>query len=186
MDQGFSASPHLSFAETQAFVDSWNQTMNPAPLPVQNQLYLRPLPEQHHGYNTPPLSDPGASSLPMGPPGGAGNPQSCTLNLVVRAEHMENNSQSSETNSQIAGRLDRLGRELETFSGIVADLKTSLIHLEDKMESQRTAHEEEVRTSIEKIKKGMDKFFTCFANQLESEMIDTEERSGCKAEVAIM
>jgi hypothetical protein len=93
MDQGFSASPHLSFAETQAFVDSWNQTMNPAPLPVQNQLYLRPLPEQHHGYNTPPLSDPGASSLPMGPPGGAGNPQSCTLNLVVRAEHMENNSQ---------------------------------------------------------------------------------------------
>ncbi|KAL9560622.1 hypothetical protein ACKAV7_015230 [Fusarium commune] len=185
MDQGFSASPHLSFADTQAFVDSWNQTMNPAPLPVQNQLYLRPLPE-HHGYNTPPLTDLGASSLAMGSSGAGGSPQSCTLNLVLRAEHMENNSQSSETNSQIVGRLDRLGRELEIFNGIVADLKTSLIHLEDKMESQRTAHEEEVRTSIEKIKKGMDKFFTCFANQLESEMLDTEERSGCKAEAAIM
>ncbi|KAG4268350.1 hypothetical protein FPRO04_12456 [Fusarium proliferatum] len=66
MDQGFSASPRLSFAETQAFVDFLNQTMNPAPLPVQNQLYLRPLLEQHHGYNTPPLTDLGASSLPMG------------------------------------------------------------------------------------------------------------------------
>ncbi|KAH7459874.1 hypothetical protein FOMA001_g19826 [Fusarium oxysporum f. sp. matthiolae] len=83
-----------------------------------------------------------------------------------------NNINSSETNSQIVGQLDRLGRELETFSGIVADLKTSLTHLEDNMESQRTAHEEEAPTSIEKIKEGMGKFFTCFANQLESEMID--------------
>jgi uncharacterized protein (DUF342 family) len=93
---------------------------------------------------------------------------------------------SSEMKSQIVGRLDRLERELELISGLVVDLKTSLVHLEDKMESQRTAHEEEVRSSIETIKKGMDKFFTCFASQLESEMIDTEERSGCKAEVAIM
>jgi hypothetical protein len=68
----------------------------------------------------------------------------------------------------------------------MGDLKTCLSDLGEKMEVQRSIHEEEVRSSIETIKKGMDKFFTCFANQLETEMADANERDGCKAEVAIM
>ncbi|KAF4331950.1 hypothetical protein FBEOM_14270 [Fusarium beomiforme] len=185
MDQGFSGSPHWSFADRQAFVDSWNQTMNPAPLPLQNPLHSSSFQEQNN-YNTPPLTHPGVSSLSMGSSAAGGSPQPCTLNLVLRPENMENNSQSSEMQSQILTRIERLGCDLERVSGLLADLKTSLIHLEDKMESQRTAHEEEVRTSIDKIKKGMDKFFHCFANQLESEMVDTtDDLSGCKADEAI-
>jgi hypothetical protein len=75
---------------------------------------------------------------------------------------------------------------LDRVGSLMGELKTCLANLEDRMEAQRSLHEEEVRSSIETIKKGMDKFFTCFASQLENEMADVDERDRCKAEVAVM
>jgi hypothetical protein len=88
--------------------------------------------------------------------------------------------------NQIIRRLERVEHGLENMGYLLNDLKTSLVKLEEKMEGQRVAHEEDVRRSLETIKKGMDKFFTCFASQLENEIVDAEECGGSKAEMAIM
>lgn len=96
---------------------------------------------------------------------------------------------SSEMQKRIDGvehRLERMEHRLERVDHLLGDLQICLTNLGEKMELQRISHEEKVNYSIETIKKGMDKFFTRFASQLENEMTDTEERGGCKAELALM
>ena len=83
-------------------------------------------------------------------------------------------------------RLERLERRLERIDNLLGDVRTCLADLGEKIELQRTSHEERVNHSIETIKKGMDKFFTRFASQLANEVSDTEEQGSCTAEMAVM
>jgi hypothetical protein len=89
INRGISGSPHWAQADKQTsnngFFDSWDPTfdLNTANLPLQNPLHSNAFREQN-AFNTPPLS--------MGT-SGAGSPQPCTLNLVLRPEHIENSSQ---------------------------------------------------------------------------------------------
>lgn len=94
------------------------------------------------------------------------------------------------TSSDIHTRIDRLEQRfehvehrLERVDRTLGDLHTCLTNLGEKLELQRTTHEEKVNHSIETIKKGMDRFFTRFARQLEKEMISAEDGM---AEYAIM
>ncbi|KAM0368581.1 hypothetical protein ACHAPY_011408 [Fusarium culmorum] len=187
MNRGVSGSPHWAQPDRQpannGFFDSWNSSfdLSNTAVPLHNSsTYSEP-----NVFNTPPLTHSGVPSLSLGTPG-AGSPQPCTLNLVLRPEQVENNNQNSEFQSQIIRRLDRMEHGLDRVGSLMGELKACLANLEDRMEAQRSLHEEEVRNSIETIKKGMDKFFTCFASQLENEMADVDERDRCKAEVAVM
>ncbi|KAH7000875.1 hypothetical protein EDB80DRAFT_581018 [Ilyonectria destructans] len=193
MECGISGSPPWAQAEKEVancgFFDSWNPAfdMNTTTLPLQNQLQSNSFGGES-AYGTPPLARLGAPSSSMATPG-TGTPQPCTLNLVLRPEQLENDSQGSEMQKRIdrvEHRLERMEHRLERVDHLLGDLQICLTNLGEKMELQRISHEEKVDYSIETIKKGMDKFFTRFASQLENEMTDTEERGGCKAELAVM
>ncbi|KAJ4196922.1 hypothetical protein NW759_016379 [Fusarium solani] len=156
--------------------------MDNTPLRPQDQLNFNSLGGQS-AYGTPPLHAPLSSTT------GPGTAQPCTLNLVVRPEQLENGSQGSETQSRIERverRLERVEHRLERLESVLGDLQASLTNMRDTMELQRISHEEKVSHSIEIIKRGMDKFFTRFANELKPEMMATEELSERKADLAIM
>ncbi|KAH6869646.1 hypothetical protein B0T10DRAFT_541641 [Thelonectria olida] len=194
MDRGISGSPFWAQAEKQVansgFFDSWDPTfdMNTTTHPLQNQLHSNSFGEQN-AFGTPPVTRSGVPSTSIGTPG-TGTPQPCTLNLVLRPEQLDNGNQGTEMQTRIDRveyRLERMEHRLERVDHLLGDLQTCLTNLGEKIELQRTSHEEKVNYSIETIKKGMDKFFTRFARQLEKEMMDLEDHSGSQAaELAVM
>jgi hypothetical protein len=94
MNRGVTGSPHWAQAERQpannGFFDSWNPTfdLGNTALPLHSSSTFN----EPAVYNTPPLTHSGVPSLSLGTPG-AGSPQPCTLNLVLRPEQMENSNQ---------------------------------------------------------------------------------------------
>ena len=120
----------------------------------------------------------------------AGPPQSHSLNIIVKSDQSESNSHkyvrfliygsiANLNSAELHARIERLER-------LLGEVQSSLVGLTEKVEMQRLSHEENVSSSLEVIKKGMERFFTQFARHLEEKEVKVAEERILEVEEAIM